>query len=134
VGVGPYRFGETKLVDAQKAGRCVPLGDEPDVVQCLGMPSAGLGGEQKIFFSKKTGLLAEIEISLDRCDPIAVTQNLERLIHDADAKEDGGRRVYWNLDRMFVAARLPMPHSEGCLINFVAGSDTARIASLKSGQ
>jgi hypothetical protein len=134
VGVGPYRFGETNLAEAEKAGRCIPVPDEPDMLQCLGMPGAGLGGTENIFFSRKTTLLAEIEISLPSCNPVGKAQELENSLGKPESKTPDGRRVIWALDRMFVIARLPLEGSQECLINFVANEDKARIAKLRSGQ
>jgi hypothetical protein len=132
VGLGPYRFGETTLADAEKVGRCLPLGDEPDVVQCLGMPDAGLGGQSVFYFSQTTKQLREIEVTLRGCDPPEVGRKLEGMIKPASEKLDDGRRMFWNLTTMFVSARLPYAGTRECLINFVALDDTARIAALKA--
>lgn len=132
-GVGTYKFGESTLADAEKVGRCIPLGEEPDVVQCLGMPDPGLEGNSTIFYSKKTGQLQEIAVDFRVCDPVEMAAKLEKMIGmpPSSTLKDGQIRM-WKLPQMFVSARLRVGGTAECSLNFVAPTDTKRIADLEN--
>jgi hypothetical protein len=134
-GVESYRFGETKLADAEKLGRCIPVQGTP-LQQCIGMPGLSLGGQPaspSLYFDG-SGNLVEIVLLVKSCDPVAATDSLAGLLGMPTSSSPDGKLRTWRKSSMFVAAQLPVKGGNECEVNFVIPSDQKRIADLEAGQ
>jgi hypothetical protein len=135
-GVGPWNFKRSRLADAEAAGRCMPI--EGGFVQCIGLTSMGLGGQDahvQLYFKSadKNAPLMEISLSVKTCQPPAVAADLIARIGEPKDRRDGDKTLFWSLPGMFVRALVPEKGSGECLVTFVSPADKARIEDLQKG-
>jgi hypothetical protein len=127
-GVGPWHIGKSTL--AEDGGRC-ETSETP--VWCFEMQIgiAGHSAEPNLYYASAdpTAPLTEILLSLSGCRDGEVRAWLEQSLGKPTASSE--KRATWKTRTVFVAAGLPAEPGR-CEINFVAPTDTKRIAELEA--
>jgi hypothetical protein len=125
-GIGEYRVGVTTVADGAV---CTPRGD---ITWCSHNPGVAIGqrpADVDLYFAgtEESSKLSEILVSVKRCDVPLLVKDLEAQL--GPSPEISSKRMVWRNSKVVIVAQLPV-ESGRCEVNFLANSETDRIARL----
>lgn len=125
-GIGEYRIGVTTVADGTV---CTPRGE---YTWCSHNPGVAIGkrpADVDLYFAgtEETARAVEILVSVKRCDVPLLVKDLEEQL--GPSKEIASKLMVWRNSKVVIVAQLPA-ESGRCEVNFLAHSETKRIAKL----
>lgn len=128
-GIGAYRIGVTTVADGAV---CTPRGEYTWCSHNAGVAIGGRGATVDLYFagSGESATAVEILVSVKRCEVPPLVRDLEKEL--GPSKEISSGRMVWRNSKVVIVAQLPAEPGR-CEINFLAPTETDRIAKLTGG-
>lgn len=125
-GIGEYRIGVTTVADGAV---CTPRGDYTWCSHNAGVALGGRAADVDLYFkgTDKTSTAVEILVSVKRCEVPPLVKALEAELGPSEEISSG--RMVWRNSKVVIVAQLPVEPGR-CEVNFLAPSETERIAKL----
>jgi hypothetical protein len=125
-GIGEYRIGVTTVADGAV---CTPRGA---YTWCSHNPGVAIGNrpaDVDLYFAgtEETAKAVEILVSVKRCEVPLLVKDLEKQL--GPSKEIASKLMVWRNTKVVIVAQLPAEPGR-CEVNFLAHSETKRIAKL----
>lgn len=125
-GIGEYRIGVTTVADGAV---CTPRGEYTWCSHNAGVAIGDRAADVDLYFkgTEETATAVEILVSVKRCEVPPVVRDLEKELGPSAEISPG--RMIWRNSKVVIVAQLPAEPGR-CEINFLAPSETDRIAKL----